>query len=72
LATVARICLCKIHDYRQLTVCNQTHSFILLIIHNEFKYLGHFITNKEHEDKDVLREVRAMFTHANILARRFS
>jgi len=38
---------------------------------SEFKYLGHFITNDEHDDKDVLREVRAMFTHTNILARRF-
>jgi len=37
----------------------------------EFKYLGHFITNDEHNDKDVLREVRDMFTHTNILARRF-
>jgi len=38
---------------------------------SEFKYLGHFITNDEHDDKDVLCEVRAMFTHTNILARRF-
>jgi len=38
----------------------------------EFKYLGHIITNDEHDDKDVSREVRAMFTHTNILARRFS
>jgi len=38
---------------------------------SEFKYLGHFITNNEHDDKDVLREVRATFTHTNILARRF-
>ena len=38
---------------------------------SEFKYLGHFVTNDEHDDKDVLREVRAMFTHTNILARGF-
>jgi len=37
----------------------------------EFKYVGYFITNDEHDDKDVLREVRAMFTQTNILARRF-
>jgi len=30
------------------------------------------ITNNERDDKDVLREVRAMFTRTNILARRFS
>ena len=39
---------------------------------NEFKYLGHIINNDERDDKDVLREVRAMFTRTNILARRFS
>ena len=38
---------------------------------SEFKYLGHFVTNDEHDDKDVLREVRAVFTHTNILARGF-
>jgi len=37
-----------------------------------FKYLGHIITNDERDDKDMSREVRAMFTHTNILARRFS
>ena len=37
----------------------------------EFKYLGHLITNDESDDKDILREVRAMFTRTNILARRF-
>ena len=30
---------------------------------SEFKYLGHFITNDELDDRDVLCEVRAMFTH---------
>jgi len=34
-----------------------------------FKYLGHIITNDERDDKDTSREVRAMFTHTNILAR---
>ena len=38
----------------------------------EFKYLAHIITNDERDDKDMSREVRAMFTHTNILARRFS
>jgi len=39
---------------------------------DEFKYLGHIISNNERDDNDVLREVRAMFTRTNILARRFS
>jgi len=37
-----------------------------------FKYLGQIITNDKRDDKDMSREVRAMFTHTNILARRFS
>ena len=38
---------------------------------DEFKYLGYIISNDERNDKDVLREVRGLFTRANILARRF-
>jgi len=37
----------------------------------QFKYLGHVISNEERDDDDILREVKAMFTHANILTRRF-
>jgi len=36
------------------------------------KYLGQIISNNERDDNDVFREVRAMFTRTNILARRFS
>jgi len=39
---------------------------------SEFKYLGHIISNDKTDDKDVLREVRLLFTRANILNRRFS
>ena len=39
---------------------------------DEFKYLGHIISNNERDENDVVREVRAMFTRTNILARRFS
>jgi len=39
---------------------------------DEFKYLGHIISNNERDDNDVFLEVRAMFTRTNILARRFS
>jgi len=38
---------------------------------DEFKYLGYVISNDERDDKDILREVRGLFTRANILARRF-
>jgi len=38
---------------------------------DEFKYLGYIISHNKRDDNDVLREVRAMFTRTNILARRF-
>ena len=31
-----------------------------------FKYLGHKINNDNRDDKDVLREVRLLFTRANV------
>ena len=64
--------MCMYMDLRGLTQIkwNGMDNMDLKFV-SEFKYLGHFITNDEHDDKDVLREVRAMFTHTNILARRF-
>jgi len=54
------------------------HSFPYLKLNNtelkyvsEFKYLGHIISNDGKDDNDVLREVRSLFTRANILVRRF-
>ena len=47
-------------------------TFNLRIIQKWVKYLGHIINNDERDDKDVLRDVRAMFTRTNILVRRFS
>jgi len=38
---------------------------------DKFKYIGYIISYDERDDKDVLREVRGLFTRANILARRF-
>ena len=32
---------------------------------DEYKYLGHIICNNECDDKDVLREVRTLFTRTN-------
>jgi len=29
---------------------------------DEFKYLGYVISNDERDDKDILREVRGLFT----------
>ena len=33
---------------------------------SEFKYLGHIISNDKTDNKDVLREVRLLFTRANV------
>jgi len=38
---------------------------------SEFKYLGHMISHDNTDDKDMLREVRLLFTRANILNHRF-
>jgi len=38
---------------------------------DKFKHLGYVISNDERDDKDILREVRGLFTRASILARRF-
>ena len=43
----------------------------LLYVDN-FKYLGHIIDNKLNDDADIQREIRNLFTRANILTRRFS
>ncbi|XP_073956516.1 uncharacterized protein [Choristoneura fumiferana] len=39
---------------------------------NQFKYLGHFLTDNLKDDADVERERRALAVRANMLARRFA
>ena len=36
-----------------------------------FRYLGHIIDNVLCDDKDIEREIKALFTHTNMLCRRF-
>ena len=38
---------------------------------DEYEYLRYVISNDDRDDKDVLRDVRGLFTRANIVARRF-
>ena len=38
---------------------------------DSFRYLGHIIDNSLCDDKDIQREVKALFTRTNILCRRF-
>jgi len=36
-----------------------------------FKYLGHIIEHTLHDDSDISRELRCLFTRTNVLIRRF-
>ena len=38
----------------------------------QFKYLGHIITNGLTDDEDIGREIKNMFARTNILMRKFS
>jgi hypothetical protein len=42
-----------------------------LLCVSQFKYLGHIIDNKLHDDSDVNRELKCLFMRTNVLARRF-
>ena len=42
-----------------------------LIYVNEFKYLGHFITNNCRDDIDILKEVRSLYSRGNTIIRKF-
>jgi len=37
----------------------------------QFKYLGHLIEDTLYDDSDINRELRCLFTRANVLNRRF-
>lgn len=39
---------------------------------NRFKYLGHWVTERLHDDEDLERERRALAVRCNMLARRFA
>jgi hypothetical protein len=38
---------------------------------SQFRYLGHIIDQSMIDDKDIMREIKAMFTRANLLCRKF-
>ena len=42
-----------------------------LLCVSQFKYLGHIIDNKLHDDSDINRELKCLFMRTNVLARRF-
>jgi len=39
---------------------------------NEFKYLGHVVSNSQLDDADIHRERKNLFYRCNMLTRRFS
>ena len=41
------------------------------VTHFKFKYLGHIIEHTLHDDSDINRELRCLFTRTNVLIRRF-
>jgi len=60
---------------RRKIICSQFSEFSLagckLEFVEHFRYLGHIIDNCLCDDKDINREVKALFTRTNILCRRF-
>jgi len=53
-------------NFPQLSLGTELLQFV-----NEFKYLGHTITDNLTDDADIQREVRNLFVRTNILRRRF-
>jgi len=53
-------------SFPAFTVCNCPLLFV-----NQFKYLGHIIDNSFSDDRDIAREIKALFTRTNVLCRRF-
>ena len=60
---------------RRKIICSKFPEFKLvdckLKFIERFRYLGHIIDNCICDDKDINREVKALFTRTNILCRRF-
>jgi len=59
---------CKIvsHCFPSFVLCGKPLKFV-----NEFRYLGHILTNNLRDDRDIQREMRNMFIRTNMLIRRF-
>ena len=60
------------------TVCDSFPNFSVVILSNtdiafvpSFKYLGHIIDNCMSDDADISRELKCLFSRANVLIRRF-
>ena len=60
---------------RRKIICDTFPQFILagckLQFVEQFRYLGHLIDSCLSDDKDIQREIKALFTRTNMLCRRF-
>jgi len=52
--------------FPQLSLANCKLSFV-----SQFKYLRHIIENKFCDDNNINREIKSLFSRANVLIRRF-
>ena len=62
-----RRCNIVAHQFPNFTVNNVTLKYV-----NEFKYLGHVVSNSQLDDADINRERKNLFYRCNMLMRRFS
>ena len=52
--------------FPEFTLADCMRSFV-----EQFRYLGHIVDNKLCDDRDINREIKALYTRSNILCRRF-
>ena len=73
--TLKTVCMVYAPRNKRLIICHQFPQFMLdgvcLQFVEQFKYLGHILDNKLHDDQDINREIRNLFVRVNILLRRF-
>jgi exonuclease III len=57
---------CLSSQFPSFTICGIALKFV-----NEFKYLGHIVSNDQSDNLDIRREIRLLFARTNILKSRF-
>ena len=73
---IKTVCMVFAPTYRSKIVPHCFPSLVLsskpLKFVNEFRYLGHIISNTLREDRDIQRKMSSVFIRVNMLIRRFS
>jgi hypothetical protein len=57
---------CLSLQFPSFTVCGIALKFV-----NDFKYLGHIVSNDQSDNRDIRSEIRLLFARTNILKSRF-